>query len=182
MEFPASLHKAYRVDYGPEFASAGIISRQPPEVGQAFPILVPQVNADGNETGGLRMPEIVVPLATYTGWNLYDINYGPVSEVAHMSGSYIPFATTAAEREANGDPRASILERYANRATYLGLVAEAAIDLIVDGYLLDADLPEILERAAQHWDYRIAAQDGRDDAQSEVDPCTIARMGKDCGF
>ena len=179
VQFPASLHKAYRVDYGPEFASAGIISRQPPEVGQAFPILVPQVNADGNETGGLRMPEIVVPLATYTGWNLYDIKYGPVTEVAHMSGSYIPFATAAAEREANGDPRPSILERYANRATYLGLVAEAAIDLIRDGYLLDADLPEILERAAQHWDYRIAGQAG---SSGDEPVCTISRMGKDCGF
>jgi hypothetical protein len=182
IDFPATPHKAYRVDYGPEFASRGIISKQPPEVGPAYPILVPQVNSDGNETGGLRMPEIVVPLATYTGWNLYTANYGPEHEIAHMSGSYIPFAASRAEREANGDPRPSIAERYASREHYLGLVAEAAMELIDEGYLLDEDLPEILRRAAQHWDYRLAADSGQSDSPDDETVCTISRMGKDCGF
>lgn len=182
VDFPSWPHKAYRVDYGPEFASLGIISKQPPEVGPAFPILVPQVNADGNETGGLRMPEIVVPLATYTGWNLYNANYGPVHEIAHMSGSYVPFAATRAEREANGDPRPSIAERYANREHYLGLVAGAALDLIGEGYLLDGDLPEILQRAGQHWDYRLAADPEQPGSPGDETACTISKMGKDCGF
>ena len=182
VNFPGWPHKAYRVDYGSKFATRGIISKQPPEVGPAFPILVPQVNADGNETGGLRMPEIVVPLATYTGWNLYDNNYGPENEIAHMSGSYIPFAATRAEREANGDPRPSIAERYVSREHYLGLVAEAAMELIDEGYLLDEDLPEILRRAAQHWDYRVAADPGQVVSPDDEMVCTISRMGKDCGF
>jgi hypothetical protein len=178
---PTQPHKAYRVDYGPDFATRGIISKQPPEVGAAFPILVPQVNADGNETGGLRMPEIAIPLATFTGWNLYGPDYGPVHEVAHMSGSYIPFATTPEERLANGDPRPSIFERYTDRAQYLGLVAESAMELIDAGYLLKDDLASILQRAAAHWDYRVSGQ-GADADVNQAEPCTIARMGKDCGF
>jgi hypothetical protein len=178
---PTQPHKAYRVDYGPDFATMGIISKQPPEVGAAFPIRVPQVNADGNETGGLRMPDIAVPLATFTGWNLYSPEYGPVHEIAHMSGSYIPFATTPEERLANGDPRPSILERYTDRAQYLGLVAESAMELIDAGYLLKDDLASILQRAAAHWDYRISGQ-GVDADANQAEPCTIARMGKDCGF
>ncbi|MDH3275202.1 MAG: alpha/beta hydrolase domain-containing protein, partial [Gammaproteobacteria bacterium] len=134
INIPTQPHKAYRVDYGPEFASRGIISKQPPDVGPAFPILVPQVDADGNETGGVKMPGVAVPLATYTGWNLYSPEYGPVNEVAHMSGSYIPFANSVAEREASGDPRPSILERYTDRAQYLGLVAESAMQPIDEGF------------------------------------------------
>ena len=180
--FPTRPHKAYRVDYGPDFASKGIISKQPPEVGAAFPVLVPQVDADGNDTGGLRMPEISVPLATYTGWNLYNERFGPADEIAHMSGSYIPFATTPAERAASGDPRPSIAERYSDREQYLGLVAEAALQLIEEGYLLGADLPQILVNAATHWDYRQAAAAGQTDASGDEPVCTISRMGKECGF
>lgn len=181
INIPTHPHKAYRVDYGPEFASRGIISKQPPDVGPAFPILVPQVNTDGNETGGLKMPGVAVPLATYTGWNLYSPEYGPVNEVAHMSGSYIPFANSVEEREASGDPRPSILERYTDRAQYLGLVAESAMQLIDEGFLLNEDLASILQRAATHWDYRISGR-GADTDANKAEPCTIARMGKDCGF
>jgi len=127
------------------------------------------------------MPGVAVPLATYTGWNLYSPEYGPVNEVAHMSGSYIPFANTVEEREANGDPRPSILERYTDRAQYLGLVAESAMQLIDEGFLLDEDLASILQRAATHWDYRISGY-GKDSDANKDEPCTIARMGKDCGF
>ena len=152
INFPTKTHKAYRVDYGPQFASDGIIGKEPPDVGPAFPILVPQVDADGNELGGLRTPGLLVPLATYTGWNLYNAEYGPMDTVSHMSGSFLPFHRTQAEREAAGDPRLSIEERYANRDHYLGLVAAEALKLIDQGYLLDQDLPEILAQAGVIWD------------------------------
>ena len=152
IDFPTKTHKAYRVDYGPLFASDGIITKEPPEVGPAFPILVPQVDEDGNELGGLRTPGLAVPLATYTGWNLYNAEYGPTDTVSHMSGSFLPFHRTRAEREAQGDPRLSIEERYRNREHYLGLVAEQAMELIDQGYLLDRDLPEILRQAGMIWD------------------------------
>ena len=152
INFPTKTHKAYRVDYGPRFVSEGIITKEPPEVGPAFPILVPQVNEDGNELGGLRTPGLVVPLATYTGWNLYNAEYGPTDTASHMSGSFIPFYATKAEREAQGDPRLSLEERYDNRDHYLGLIAAEAIRLIEEGYLLDQDLREILEQAGVIWD------------------------------
>ncbi|MCK5326954.1 MAG: hypothetical protein KAJ57_13120, partial [Woeseiaceae bacterium] len=182
VDFPTTPHKAYRVDYGPKFERRGIISKQPPEVGPAFPILVPQVNADGNETGGLPMPEISVPLATYTGWNLYSDAYGPTDEVAHMSGSYIPFAVTREERASSADPRPSIAERYTSKEHYLGLLATAALELADEGYLLDEDVPEILKRAAQHWDHLMSPATERSESPTQETVCTISKMGDDCGF
>ena len=60
---------AYRIDFGPDWHK-GLLTLEPPKVGTAFPVLVPQVDQDGNERDGVRLPEITVPLATYTGWNL----------------------------------------------------------------------------------------------------------------
>ena len=147
------VHKAYRVDYGPRFVSEGIVTQEPPAVGKAFPILVPSVDSDGNEVAGVRMPEMEAPLATYTGWNLFNEKSGPTHEISSMVGSYIPLRRTRAEREASNDPRPSIEERYKSRAEYLGLVAEAGVDLIDAGLVLERDLPAIVRNAAKHWDY-----------------------------
>ena len=157
VSFPKIPHLAYRVDYGPLFESEGIITKEPPEVGEPYPVFVPQVDADGNEIGALRMPEIVAPLATYTGWNLYNAENGPTDVISHMSGSFIPFPRTRAERERSGDPRLSIEERYQSREQYLGLISEATLDLIEQGYLLDGDMPEIVEAAGRHWDYLVSS-------------------------
>ena len=150
---PAAPHGAYRVDYGPEFQTKGIVTVEPPEVLSGFPVMVPRVDVDGNEFGGLKMPEVAVPLATYTGWNLFRAESGPENVLSSMQGSYIPFALTSEQRVRDGDPRPSIQERYQGREHYVGLVAEAAIDLIGEGYLLEGDLPEILGRAREHWNY-----------------------------
>jgi hypothetical protein len=150
VNFPTIIHKAYRVDYGPQW-KAGIIGFEPPKVGAPFPILVSQVDLDGNEIGGLKMPEVAVPLATYTGWNLFDGKAGPSDELASMQGSYIPFPRTRAERERNHDPRRSIEERYYDRSEYMGEVSDAALRLIEQGYVLDRDLPAILEQANVRW-------------------------------
>jgi hypothetical protein len=149
---PKELHKAYRVFYGGDFASKGIISVDPPEVNGAFPLLVPQVDRDGNELGGLKMPEISVPLATYTGWNLFNAESGPTNLLSSMQGSYIPLARTRAERERTKDPRASIEERYQSRDQYLGLVSAAAKSLVQGGYLRQEDVSAIVEHAGRHWD------------------------------
>ena len=162
---PAVPHLAYRAVYGPEFRTRGIASVQPPEVLSAFPILVPKVNADGNETGGLMMPEVAVPLATYTGWNLFHAEAGPTGVLSSMQGSYVPFPRTTDDRERTGDPRSSIQERYGSRAEYLGRVTEAALALVDDGYLLAGDLAPILAQAARHWDYLMEEDTGNDGQQ-----------------
>ncbi len=152
---PATPHLAYRVNYGPEFATKGIVSLEPPEVGPAFPILVPAVDSDGNEVGGLKMPEVAVPLATYMGWNLFRPESGPPDVLSSMQGSYVPFARTAAQRRASGDPRPSIEERYVGLTDYLGRVAADGLRLIDEGYLLAGDLAPILERAEEHWRFLV---------------------------
>jgi alpha/beta hydrolase family protein len=148
-----AVHRAYRADYGPRFISDGIVTNEPPKIGSAFPILVPQVDADGNGIAGVRMPELAAPLATYTGWNLFNARSGPTSELSSMQGSYIPLARTGAERKRATDPRASVEERYRDKDQYIGLVSKAALELIEQGLLLGEDLPSILRNAGRHWDY-----------------------------
>jgi hypothetical protein len=160
VNFSTRIHKAYRVDYGPQWKS-GIVTNEPPKVGKSFPMLVSQVDRDGNETGGLKMPELIVPLATYTGWNLFDGKAGPADEISSMAGSYIPFPKSKAEREQTGDPRLSIEERYRDREQYLGRISAAAVKMIEEGYLMDRDLPAILKQAGERWDYATAAPASR---------------------
>jgi hypothetical protein len=144
---------AYRVDYGPGFAKDGVITHEPPRVGGAFPILVPQVDADGNGLAGVRMPELAVPLATYTGWNLFNPRSGPRDALASMQGSYVAFPRTSAERKQANDPRLSIQERYRDKDHYLALIRSAARQLVDEGFLLGDDVPSISQAAGRHWDY-----------------------------
>ena len=153
---PTEAHKAYRVFYGLDFASKGIISVDPPETNSAFPILVPQVDKDGNELAGVKMPEISVPLATYTGWNLFNNEAGPSNLLSSMQGSYIPLPRTRADRERTKDPRPSIEERYQSREQYLDRVTAAAKDLVKQGYLLEEDIAKIVKRADEHWSHVFA--------------------------
>ncbi|HUF71132.1 MAG TPA: alpha/beta hydrolase domain-containing protein, partial [Longimicrobiales bacterium] len=150
---PTTPHKAYRADYGPDFISKGIVAKEPPEITSAYPILVPQVDADGNELAGIRVPELMVPIATYTGWNLFNDRSGPPEVVSSMQGSFIPFARTRADRARTSDPRPSVEERYRGRAQYLERISETAHDLVAKGYLLKSDVPRIVEQAGTRWDY-----------------------------
>ncbi len=149
---PKGPYLAWRLDFGPEFRSKGLVTVDPPKVGAAFPVLVPQVNSDGNETAGIRLPEQMVPLATYTGWNLRDPKIGAPEVIYNMVGSFIPFARTKAEREASGDPRLSIEERYKDKEEYLRKVKEAAVALTGAGFLLKEDVEKVGEKAGARWD------------------------------
>ena len=82
---PHEANQAYRLDFGPNWRD-GILSIQPPQVGKAFPVLVPQVDSDGNERDGVLLPEISVPLATYTGWNLRDPSIGAPERAGCIRG------------------------------------------------------------------------------------------------
>jgi hypothetical protein len=150
IEPPRTIHEAYRVDYGPQFKQ-GVITFEPPRVGKPFPAMVPQVDRDGIDLAGVRMPELAVPVATYTGWNYRDPGTGAPDQLVDFSGSYIPFARTRAERERNLDPRLSIEERYHSREHYMGLFAEATLKLVRDGYLLAEDMPAMVEHAGELW-------------------------------
>jgi hypothetical protein len=152
-----AVHRAYRADYGPKFATEGIVTVEPPRIGTAFPILVPQVDADGNGLAGVKMPELVVPLATYTGWNLFNDRSGPTDVLSSMQGSYIQLPRTTVERKRTSDPRPSIEERYRDKDQYVGLVGKAALALIDQGFLLPEDLAPVLRNAGRHWDYAASA-------------------------
>jgi hypothetical protein len=120
--------------------------------GSPLPLLVPQVDKDGNELAGIRLAEIAVPLATYTGWNFRNVKIGAPDQLFPLLGSYVPFAGAKPEREQTNDPRASIAERYPTRVRYLALVQEACAALVKNRYLLAEDVPGIVRHAGEHWD------------------------------
>lgn len=152
---PQSPLTALRLDFGPNWSS-GIVSNEPPLIGDPFVQLVPAVDANGNDRAGIRLPEIEVPLATQTGWNYRHPNIGAADRLSSEIGSYFPFARTAAEREQNNDARLSIAERYRDKSDYLGRVTEAALHLVEERYLLATDLPEVIQRAGNHYDWAVA--------------------------
>ena len=121
-----------------------------------LPFIVPQVDSDGNDLGGIRLPEQAVPLGTYTDWAFRSERTGAPDTLVAMAGSYIPFAKTRVEREKNKDPRASIEERYPSREDYLHRVQQAADRLVQGRYLLADDAKTILASAGQHWDWSMA--------------------------
>jgi len=110
----------------------------------SYGTLVSAVNADGNEATGIRLPPIAAPIATYTGWNVYK---NEPSELCDRDGSYVAFSKTKAEREAAGDPRLSIEERYGSRADYVAKVKAAAEALVTERLLLPADAAAYVQAA-----------------------------------
>jgi hypothetical protein len=151
VDVPRTVAAPVRLDFGPRFAREGIATIEPPRIGAPFPALLPQVDADGNEIAGLRSPELTAPLATYMGWALYDPRLGRDDELVSLQGSYAPLPVDEAERERTADPRRSIRARYADRASYLAAIENAAAPLIAEGYVRAPDLPGILAAAAERW-------------------------------
>jgi hypothetical protein len=137
-----------RFDYGPDF-SRGIVSRiLPAALSDSYRVLVPSSDADGNEVGGILLPEIAVPTGTATGWSVRAPDAGGAGELCYLDGSFTPFAPTRAEREASGDPRPSLAERYRDHDDYAGRVLGAAIALEHDGYVLPEDVRRLADRAS----------------------------------
>ena len=134
----------------------GVPTITPPREGKPYVALVPQVDDDGNDLAGIRLPELVAPLATYTGWNLRDPSIGAPTDLLPTSGSYDPFPRTAAERERNKDSRRAIEERYRSVEQYLERVEQAARALVTQRLLLEEDIPQVLTSAKKHWEYATA--------------------------
>jgi len=144
------LYPTQRLDYGPS-SSVGRASF-PPADGGSYPDLVPAVDADGNERGGVRHPDVAVPLGTFTGWNPRHPSIGGPELNLLLNGATIPFARTAAQRERVGDQRLSIEERYPSRDIYLQQVRDSAEDLVREGYLLAADVDGVATAASRRYD------------------------------
>lgn len=136
----------YRAAFGP----AQLIdnSVMPPAVRGEYAVLVPRVDADGNAIGGVRHVTMEVPKATYTGWNPRAEGFAP-GALCYNTGAVLPFATTRAEREASGDPRPSIEERYATPAAYVAAVRAAAAQLAAERLLLAEDVEAAATAATQ---------------------------------
>jgi hypothetical protein len=156
-QLPQQPLRAFHLNFGADW-SKGIVSVEPPEIGKAFVVSVPAVDADGNVRAGIRLPDIAVPLATQAGWNYRDASIGAPDRLAGEIGSYIPFARTRADRDRAGDPRLSIEERYRNRDEYVGKFAASALELVDRGYLLADDVADLLKHAVEHYDWAIVGR------------------------
>ena len=122
---------------------------QPKETGPSpYRPMVSRVGLDGNELAGLKLPDIEAPLATYTGWNLYKAPFTE-GELCDRDGSYAPLATTKKEREAKGDPRPSLEERYGSHSNYVKKVEASARALVRDRLLLAEDAERFVSAARE---------------------------------
>jgi hypothetical protein len=145
---PVEPNPKEHFDYGPDF-DKGIIAPGLPKLAKGrYTVLVPQVDRDGNEVGGIRMPELAVPIGTATGWSLRAADDGGAGELCYLDGIFVPFAKTKAERIAKRDPRLSLAERYRSKEDYVAKVRAAAEKLKQQGYLLDEDVERAEKRAA----------------------------------
>jgi Alpha/beta hydrolase domain len=140
-------YKVY-LDRGRRFdvEDASGIMAEPPIFGAAYNVLIPQVDADGNPIDGLRNTNVQVPLGTYTGWNIRKAGFSE-GDSCDLTGGFIPFFKTKAEREAAGDPRLSVEERYPTHADYVARVTAAANDLVSKRLLLQEDADSIIAAA-----------------------------------
>ena len=148
----------YRLFYGADFYETGIATVNPPAIfppsyednplnGPIYPSFVPKTDSDGNDIAGVRLPDVTVPLATYTGWAL---RAGPqANDGCESSGQYIPFAKTRGERVASGDPRPSVEERYPSFGQYYSAVIRAIDGLVKDRLMLCEDAGDQQARLLQ---------------------------------
>lgn len=142
----------------PRLLTAGCRVRNPQwadgaGAGAELPLLVPQVDADGNDIAGIRMPDVAVPLGTATGWVFRSASMGSPHEPVLLRGAWAPLAATHEQREATHDPRPALTERYASREAYLSQVKDVLQKLIRQQLLSEDDLEPQLKQSAIRWDW-----------------------------
>jgi hypothetical protein len=141
------ITELYAFNFGPKFRSTGgVVSEQPPARGTKYQMLVPKVDTDGLDVGGVGQMEVRVPLGTNIGWNVRAKGRREGS-LCGLTGSFLPFATTKEERMKSGDPRESLEERYKNHDGYVAAVKKAAAELQADGFLLAEDAERFVREA-----------------------------------
>jgi len=156
---PAANSQGWDLDFGPDWR-AGILNKQPPKVGYDYLALVPQVDADGNDLGGIRLPEIAAPLATYTGWNLRTAAIGAAGERLAFLGSFVALPRTAEEAAKTHDSRIAIADRYKSYDEYRAKFQQALDGLVRERYILAEDAPRLMERCEEEWKW-VVQQDGK---------------------
>ena len=139
-------------DWGPRFNAqdgSGIASLAPPRIKRVLTMFAPKVDADGNERGGVPVVLLDAPLGTYLGWNVTADGDKPFhkDQICNYVGGMVPFARTAAERRANGDPRPSLEERYGSHAGYVEQVRAAAARAVEQKFLLPEDAQSLVDAA-----------------------------------
>ena len=139
-------------DWGPHFNysdASGIPTNAPPPIRQVLKMLVPRVDADGNEVGGVPVVLLDAPLGTYLGWNITAGGARPFhkDQICNYVGGMIPFAKTRDERMARQDPRLSLEERYGTHANYVARVRQAAANAVARGFLLQPDADALIAEA-----------------------------------
>jgi Alpha/beta hydrolase domain len=147
----------YLLDYGSNFYETGIATVNPPVItppyqdnpanGPIYPSFVPKTDRDGNDIAGVRLPDVTVPLATYTGWALRSGVWA--NDGCEAAGQFIPFARTKAERLVSGDPRPSVEERYPSFDKYYNQVRRAVDNMVKDRLMLCEDADDQIERLVQ---------------------------------
>jgi hypothetical protein len=135
VKLPAGPPPVWQLDLGPDYRTKGIIA-EPPKIGRRYPLLVPQVDEDGNELGSWRGLATSVPLGTYTAWNHQTSELDSFGYLAGLQGAYFPFAATEAARKRQDDPRRSINERYGGLHGYMAAVERAIAQQVDAGFLL----------------------------------------------
>jgi hypothetical protein len=143
------VNPLYDFDFGPEFKYndlSGAITKNPPAIKQTLPTLVPKVDADGSDVGGVPSVLRQAPLGSYLGWNITASGFDK-GKICQLAGAYIPFAKTKAERTANHDPRLSLEERYGTHTAYVDAVKKAAAQAVAERFLLPADAARLVAEA-----------------------------------
>lgn len=140
----------WRTGLGPDVAEG--VATLPVTLGERYRTLVSHLDADYNELGGIQLPDITVPVASFTGWNPRAPETGGEGQILSMLGSTLPFPATQAERERRGDPRLSIEERYRDRDDYLTRARAAADVLARQRYILEEDIEIVVANAVARYD------------------------------
>lgn len=155
----AQLPVLRALDLGPD-ADDGVGRYPATPFAEPYPTTVSAIDTDGNEIGGIPMPDVTVPVATHLGFNPRRSDTGGAGQILEYSGSSIPFARTADERRRLGDPRPALDERYADLEDYEHRVRAAAEQLVADGHLLPGDLDLCVRLASRR--YRLVARTDTD--------------------
>ncbi len=152
ISFPEHFSFPRKMNFGDD---ESIINNLPPQNGEFYGSLVSDVDDDGNEIAGIKHPDVAVPLATSTPWNLRHPDVGAPYQIIGLTGgprgATVPFKKK--KDDDNNDSRKSIEERYKSKDEYLTMISNYSKELISNRFLLEYDLENILERSAARWDY-----------------------------